>query len=404
MKMAVPSEETATRLIAPILEGAGMVYDEGSGWSLPGAAPAAAGREWVVGVVPDRGADALACCREGEADPVPSRSVPWAITTAVVVSRAADGAWVAAWLMRRGLPQPARLVALRKALRGACRVPRDAGLEEICGALGVRWLDSSDAAGHAAAMAACLAEAAARRREMGEDASGEDPADYPGAITADQIAALPESPGVYRFFDRHGDLIYVGKAANLKRRVSSWFRPGRAGGHGAGFFDRIHRLEIDTKPSELEALLEEQKQIRRRRPKGNVQFDVHERARPSIPLGASRCWALLLPAADGETTTAVLVRDGRYLGHLAIGPRGGGLAKSDRLLGRAVCSAGRSARAPRPEADRDTQILNTWLAKHGDAVSRIDLGDCRKASEAARALQDAARRLRGETGGPVEYR
>ena len=64
----------------------------------------------------------------------------------------------------------------------------------------------------------------------------------------EQVAALPTTPGIYRFFNSSGEVIYVGKAKNLRRRVSSYFV--ERADHSAKvrvMVSRIERLEhIDT--------------------------------------------------------------------------------------------------------------------------------------------------------------
>ena len=138
----------------------------------------------------------------------------------VMLDPAREAQHLRAWLRQRGVSSPACILSLRSAVRGGTRIRRGAELGDFCAALGVRWLDSEDARGAARAMAAC-AERAASLRTINL-AKNPAPA-LPAGITAEQLASLPESPGVYRFFDRNDALIYVGKAANLRRRVTSYF-------------------------------------------------------------------------------------------------------------------------------------------------------------------------------------
>ncbi len=89
----------------------------------------------------------------------------------------------------------------------------------------------------------------------------------------EQVAQLPSSPGVYLFKDAQGRLLYVGKAASLKARVSSYFH------QHANLSPRIAALvrqvaSIETRPagSEAEALLYEAQLIKEQQPKYNVLF------------------------------------------------------------------------------------------------------------------------------------
>ncbi|MBO7188547.1 MAG: GIY-YIG nuclease family protein, partial [Tidjanibacter sp.] len=87
----------------------------------------------------------------------------------------------------------------------------------------------------------------------------------------EQVAALPTTPGVYQFFNSSGEIIYVGKAKNLRRRVSSYFVDRTD--HSAKvkvMVGRIERLEhIDT-ATEQDALLLENSLIKSLQPRYNI--------------------------------------------------------------------------------------------------------------------------------------
>ena len=106
------------------------------------------------------------------------------------------------------------------------------------------------------------------------------------------LAQLTSRPGVYQMFDREGGLLYVGKAKNLKSRVTSYFRPSGLSTKTMALVAKIANIEVTVTSTERDALLLEHNLIKQYRPPYNILLK-DDKSYPYIYLSSDDRWPRL---------------------------------------------------------------------------------------------------------------
>jgi hypothetical protein len=256
-------------------------------------------------------------------------------------------------------------------------IPRDATLPQCAEALGVPCPEAPGAGDLARASAEILVLLLGKLQEMGISGSASmEEFLKPPYIEVDFsrydfdwgfLETLPEEPGVYVMRDANGIPIYVGKALNLRQRVTSYFR------RTVCLDERIERirervfgLAIERVGSELEALLLEHRYIRDLAPELNIAAEVHER--PGT-YRRDKNILLILPSRAGGHVELLMVANGERLVRLRV-------PQTDPEAARAAIEETYFSRAALPPAEADAEQLElvwSWLDRNRDRVNSIDV-------------------------------
>jgi hypothetical protein len=432
MATRAPDEETARRVLEAAFGGDPRLAYQGGVWTeaelAPAAAPAAAERppepqEVIEEPEPDRtwlyvegerpapgepfrlrslsalrlrGDIVVGACG-GSTTPGPEadrtrRGVLQAVDGAIPVIHDPPGALAAIehWL---GEPLPATL-SLRRLAHDRLELGRNHDLQALAARLDLPWREGEDLVEMAETLDLCLQrlrKPGERLRSLQIDQNrGPSPINWRRyGFDREFLLNVPPVPGTYRFFDRQEKLIYVGKSKNLSRRLGSYFREtgDEPTPRVKKLLDALHRIEYEPAGSDLEAMLREAEQIRRDEPANNVQRNVH----PQAGRAARLLSMLILESAEPPSVLrAYLIRDGRLVGRVGIGPRGGGLQRVDRILEDYFFSAPVGPTTV-PGPDLDVEVVARWLKANRDSVVAFDpteLGSAREVIERLRWFLD----------------
>lgn len=194
--------------------------------------------------------------------------------------------------------------------------------------------------------------------------TGETAFDFSGkAFSAQTLGALTAGPGVYGFKDSAGTFIYVGKATNVRRRVSGYFRPSDESP------TKLERLRADSTDlvvypcgSELESLIYEHRLIRKYTPRLNTQAEISERKGTYKPI--DDC-VVLLAAAQAGAGVSVWVRRNQKI---MLRPFAGDFSDTEPFAADLESFFFGGSLPAAPTDFPEQEIAHRWLSRHMDEL------------------------------------
>ncbi|MGH2341247.1 excinuclease ABC subunit UvrC [Segnochrobactraceae bacterium EtOH-i3] len=224
-----------------------------------------------------------------------------------------------------------------------------------------------------------------------EESDGADPALTGAARIADFVKRLPDAPGVYRMLDGAGDVLYVGKARNLKKRVVNYTRPEALSIRIARMIHATVTMEFIVTRTETEALLLEANLIKRLRPRFNVLLR-DDKSFPYILIARDHPAPVLLKHRGART------RKGDYFGPFA---SAGAVGRTLNALQKAFLI--RSCSDSVYESRTRPCLLFQIKRCAAPCTGEIDLKEYAKlVGEAETFLRGEGARVRGEIAGAME--
>jgi predicted GIY-YIG superfamily endonuclease len=195
----------------------------------------------------------------------------------------------------------------------------------------------------------------------------------------------PATPGVYILRDAKGQALYVGKALNLRRRLSTHFS-GRRWRAMQPALSRVVDAEWREVGSELEALLREAELIGELQPTVNVQTGPPDFVTRSVPGALVRDVAVIVPSIEADSVELVGARpDGCWMMQRTR-RSGDDLHVHTQRLVRFFVSRLSGRKARRESTSRFAPIVFSWLAGRGSDATRLDPHDAPSAQAFRRRL------------------